>query len=181
METWIISDTHFGHKSICKFLREDGTKLRPWDNVDEMDAVMIQRWNDVVKPRDTVYHLGDVVMNRHCLETVGKLNGNKKLIMGNHDNFDHSEYLQYFSRLHGSMKLDGMLLTHIPIHQDSSRWCLANVHGHIHSQVIPDPRYYNVSVEQIDYQPQPLYLVKENIIRQQQLSEQAKQIVLDLM
>jgi calcineurin-like phosphoesterase family protein len=36
--TFLVSDTHFGHTGVCRFTREDGvTKLRPWDDPDEMD------------------------------------------------------------------------------------------------------------------------------------------------
>lgn len=153
--TWIISDTHFGHQNICKFVNEDGSPLRPWDNADEMDEVLVNNWNSVVKPADTVYHLGDVVMNRKALPIMTRLNGKKKLVLGNHDIFDvYDDYAKYFYRVHGSVKLDNLLLTHIPVHIDSvPHWALANVHGHIHSRVIDHPLYYNVSVENIDYIP----------------------------
>jgi calcineurin-like phosphoesterase family protein len=182
METYLVSDTHFGHENICKFLREDGTKLRPWDNIEEMDAFMVERWNSVVKPTDVVYHLGDVAMNRRHIKTMALLNGDKRLILGNHDIFDHSDYTPYFKRLHGSLKLDDLLLTHIPVHRDSvAKWSLANVHGHIHAHVIADPLYFNVSVENIEYTPMPLYQVKERIRAQQAQYQQATDIVLDLI
>ncbi len=151
---FLISDTHFGHKNICVFTREDGSPLRPWDDVEKMDEDMIERWNSVVRPNDVVYHLGDVVINRRSLETLSRLHGDKRLILGNHDIFDNSDYLRYFKRLHGSFKLDEFLLTHIPVHADSvARWAKGNIHGHIHAQDIDDHRYLNVSVEMIDYKP----------------------------
>ena len=165
---FIVSDCHFGHSNICKFLREDGTKLRPWDNSDEMDEVLVQNWNSVVKPNDTVYNLGDVVMNRRCLPILNRLNGSVRLILGNHDIFDHTDYVKYFKRLHGSMKIDNLLLSHIPLHPDSvPHWAMANVHGHIHAQDINDPRYFNVSVENIDYTPVSLEELKLKIKEKQ--------------
>ena len=53
MTIWFTSDNHFGHENIIKFSN------RPFYNVDEMDATMVMRWNEVVKPTDIVYHLGD--------------------------------------------------------------------------------------------------------------------------
>lgn len=151
---WLISDTHFGQESICSFKLSDGSKLRPWDNVDKMDEELIERWNGVVKPNDTIYHLGDVVYNRKALATISKLNGSKRLILGNHDIFDYSDYAKYFKRLHGSFKLDDLLLTHIPVHTNSiAKWTVCNIHGHIHNHDIPDGRYFNVSVERINYTP----------------------------
>lgn len=152
--TFLVSDTHFGHKNICVFTRADGSPLRPWDDPEEMDEAMVESWNSVVGAKDVVYHLGDVVINRRCLGILSRLNGDKRLILGNHDIFDHSDYLPYFKRLHGSHKLGDLLLTHIPVHQDSiARWATCNVHGHIHADDIPDPRYFNVSVEMIGYRP----------------------------
>ena len=186
MEIYLTSDHHFGHANICKFNRRDGSKLRPWDDPQVMDAELVERWNSVVKPHDHVIHLGDVVMNRRYLDIYGKLHGDKKLILGNHDIFDHQDYLKYFRRLYGSMKLDNLMLSHIPLHPLSvPHWCMANVHGHVHADSLPDLKYYNVCVEVTDYTPQPLYLVKENIARAQLLAQESAQtaqnIVLDII
>lgn len=163
-DIWFVSDTHFGHAGVCRFLREDGTPLRPWDDPAAMDEEMVEKWNAVVRPKDKVYHLGDVVINRRCLSILSRLNGDKRLILGNHDIFDHSDYLPYFKRLHGSLKVDSLVLTHIPIHPGSvSHWTTCNVHGHIHAQDIPDGNYFNVSVEMIDYAPISMDELKKRI------------------
>jgi len=67
-EVFIISDTHFGHNNIVKFNRSDGSPLRPWDNVDQMDDALIKNWNSVVGKEDKVYHLGDATMNSKSLK-----------------------------------------------------------------------------------------------------------------
>jgi calcineurin-like phosphoesterase family protein len=163
-DIFLISDTHFGHKNICKFTRADGSPLRPWDDSDEMDEAMVDRWNRTVRPNDVVYHLGDVVINRRCLNILSRLNGSKRLILGNHDIFDHGDYLPYFKRLHGSHKIDNLLLTHIPVHEDSvAHWVKCNVHGHIHAHDIQNGKYFNVSVEMIDYTPISLEDLKARI------------------
>ena len=61
---FIISDTHFGHLGMCKFLRKDGSKVRPFDDINVMDECMVENWNKTVKPKDKIYHLGDVVINK---------------------------------------------------------------------------------------------------------------------
>lgn len=169
---FLISDTHFGHTGVTKFLRDDGTKVRPWDNCDEMDAVLIENWNNTVSKKDTVYHLGDVVMNRRCLNTLYKLNGEKILIRGNHDAFRLEEFSKFFKDICGSHVLSGLLLTHIPIHPDSLYRYTANVHGHLHEKRVLlngeiDPRYYNVSVEHIDYKPISLESLLKKVKEQQ--------------
>ena len=91
---FLVSDTHFGHAGVCRFMRNDGvTKLRPWDNPEDMDEAMVKLWNERVRPNDKVYHLGDVVMHRRALSIMSRLNGDKVLIRGNHDIFKDDDYL----------------------------------------------------------------------------------------
>ena len=159
---FLVSDTHFGHLGVCKFTRNDGvTKLRPWDNPEEMDEEMVKRWNETVRPNDKVYHLGDVVINRKALKTLGRLNGDKVLIRGNHDIFRDDEYREYFRELRAYHVMNGMILSHIPIHVDSLGRFGTNIHGHLHANRVMtgiknskiDPRYHCVCVEQTDFRP----------------------------
>lgn len=169
---FFVSDTHFGHAGVCRFMRNDGiTKLRPWDNAEEMDEAMIKKWNDTVHPNDKVYHLGDVVINRKALITLARLNGDKVLIRGNHDIFRDDEYRVYFRELRAYHVMDGMILSHIPIHSDSLGRFGVNIHGHTHANRVHKPsgidhktgdivysdeidtRYHCVCVEQTDFAP----------------------------
>ncbi len=82
--TWIISDTHFGHSNIIEYCK------RPFKDADHMDAVMIKRWQARVRPWDTVYHLGDVMLtarktDEELRQFIDQLPGKKILILGNHD------------------------------------------------------------------------------------------------
>jgi calcineurin-like phosphoesterase family protein len=170
--TFLISDTHFGHAGVCRFLRNDGvTKLRPWDTPEEMDEEMVKRWNERVRPNDKVYHLGDVVINRKHLATLGRLNGDKVLIRGNHDIFKLEDFTPYFRDIRGYHVMSGMILSHIPIHEESLGRFGVNVHGHLHANRVMrhagstaefmerdmrswiDPRYHCVCVEQTDFAP----------------------------
>jgi calcineurin-like phosphoesterase family protein len=161
---FLVSDTHFGHAGVCRFMRNDGvTKLRPWDTPEEMDEEMIKRWNERVKPTDKVYHLGDVVINRRALATLGRLNGDKVLIRGNHDIFRDDEYRKYFRELRAYHVMNGMILSHIPIHEASLGRFGTNIHGHLHANRVLksnmfgvdvlDVRYHCVCVEQTDFTP----------------------------
>jgi len=156
--TFLVSDTHFGHAGVCRFLREDGTKLRPFDTPEDMDEFMIKAWNDRVKPNDKVYHLGDVVINRKSLKTLARLNGDKVLIKGNHDIFALEDYTTYFRDIRGYHVMNGMILSHIPVHADSLARFGTNIHGHLHANRVMkdgviDPRYHCVCVEHTDYAP----------------------------
>lgn len=156
MKTFLIGDTHFGHSNILTFKKQDGSPLRVFDNIYEHDEYLIYKWNLVVKPEDKVYHLGDIGFRNFTVlnQILSRLNGSKILIKGNHDNMKLSQYAQHFKDIRGSHTLDKFILTHIPIHPDSlSRW-VGNIHGHMHSNSLPDSRYINVSVEQLnDYTP----------------------------
>ena len=169
---FLTSDTHFGHAGVCRFTEADGiTKIRPWTDPDEMDEEMIRRWNDRVRPNDKVYHLGDVVINRRALPTLARLNGDKVLIRGNHDIFRDDEYRTYFRELRAYHVMNGMILSHIPLHEASLGRFGVNIHGHLHSNRVKksrgidaktgatlysdkiDVRYHCVCVEQTDFTP----------------------------
>jgi calcineurin-like phosphoesterase family protein len=156
-QTWFISDTHYGHEKTCtEFKRADGSPLRPFANAEEMNEVMVERWNTRVRPEDKVYHLGDVVIHKRFLPIVGRLNGSKRLVRGNHDVFKTREYLEYFKEVYGVRVLPdlGLVLSHIPLHLDSIRPRFGtNLHGHLHAGVIDHPAYVNVCVEHTDYAP----------------------------
>lgn len=154
MKTFLISDTHFGHANILTFKNEDGTPIRSFSSLEEMNETMIDNWNSVVGKEDKVYHLGDVLFTKKWLDLIlPRLNGTKVLIKGNHDTLKLSQYQQYFKDVRAVWVLDKLVLSHIPIHPESlSRW-KANVHGHLHSNTLADPRYFNVSVERINYTP----------------------------
>jgi len=169
---FLVSDTHFGHAGVCRFTEADGiTKIRPWTDPDEMDEEMVKRWNDRVRPADKVYHLGDVVINRKSLKTLARLNGDKVLIRGNHDIFPDVEYREYFRELRAYHVMNGMILSHIPVHEGSLGRFGVNIHGHLHTNRVKrargvdartgeilysdeiDPRYHCVCVEATDFAP----------------------------
>ena len=154
---FLISDTHFGHANILTFRSRSGeTLIRPgFNDIHHHDEVLIENWNRVVSPNDKVYHLGDIgFKNFTTLKQIfDRLHGNKVLIKGNHDNFKLSQYQQIFKDVRSYHVLDKFVLSHIPIHPESiARW-KANIHGHLHANSLKDPKYFNVSVEQINYKP----------------------------
>lgn len=169
---FFCSDYHFGHeKPYTEFTRPDGSFLRhEFANADAGDEAMIDRHNAVVRDNDRVYMVGDICFHKKHLYKVGQMRGRKVLIKGNHDLLEAQDYLQYFDDIRGVHQFSGMVITHIPIHPGSlARWGL-NVHGHLHwNQVMmpresdgPDERYFNVSVERINYTPISLEEIKKN-------------------
>lgn len=153
---FFISDTHFGHANTLKFTNADGTQLRPgFADVDEMNETMIDNWNKVVGKQDKIVHCGDVAFGKSALMLCQRLNGVKHLVLGNHDGQDIFDYKSIFTKIFGVKYIgrDTAICTHVPIHSSSMRNFKLNIHGHLHANVIDDPRYFNVSVERIDYTP----------------------------
>lgn len=79
---FFTSDHHFGHNNIIRFSN------RPFADVDEMNRVMAERWNERIGPDDLVYHIGDFALTNKrewVGELLDSLNGKKHLIVGNHE------------------------------------------------------------------------------------------------
>ncbi len=179
-ERWTISDHHFGHSNILTFCDYDGKPTRQFDSPDQMDEYMVEMHNSVVKEGDVVYFLGDVAIPKRGLLNLEKMNGSKRLIMGNHDIHKVAQYKKYFKELYGyRVMVDDFIMSHIPLHPDCvTKRFVCNVHGHLHTNEIkmenplydewinegegkappgyaPDPRYLCVCVEQpwVNYTP----------------------------
>ncbi|MDX7952862.1 metallophosphoesterase [Lichenihabitans sp. Uapishka_5] len=80
---FFTSDHHFGHRAIIELC------ARPFADVDEMNETMVNRWNRAVGRHDEVWHLGDFGFRGGGdlkREIFDRLNGRKRLVIGNHDN-----------------------------------------------------------------------------------------------
>lgn len=162
MTTFLISDTHFSHANILNFEDGCGRPIRPFKSVEEMDEALIENWNSVVKEGDKVYHLGDVCIQKSGLSCLSRCNGKKVLIRGNHDIYKLKDYAAYFKDIRGAFVLDKFIMTHIPIHPESIERFKGNIHGHLHSNTLSDKRYFNVSVENINFTPIAFDEIKSN-------------------
>ena len=151
-QIFFTSDTHFGGDDIRRY------ENRPFADVQAMDEAMIQRWNAVVSPKDTVWHLGDFGAAGHEAELLSRLNGRVLLVRGNHDTRDNAYYRAAgFAEVYDLPVLyEGFwLLSHEPVYV-SGNTPYANLFGHVHgSPVYRDhsPRHVCVCVERFDYAP----------------------------
>ena len=128
---WVTSDTHFGHKNILVY----EAAARPFKDKEEMNEVLIQRWNEKVGPTDVVFHLGDFAFaspNR-IRNITSRLNGHKFLLLGNHDRvrkFDW-ENLGFERIFKHPFLMDGkFVFSHEPL--DVVPDGKINVYGHVH-------------------------------------------------
>lgn len=165
MNRFIYADPHFKQANIYRFRDNENNLIRPWaTNFQEADEMMVEAFNAEVKKGDTTYFLGDIAYRREGIDLLGRMNGRKILIRGNHDIFKLKYYLEHVADIRGTHKINRLILSHYPIHPNSiPRWCQANVHGHTHANLvmrrsilgrrIPDRRYFNACIEQIGLKP----------------------------
>lgn len=161
---FITSDTHFSHELMVK--------LRGFTSAKEMDDCMVERWNTVVKPQDHVYHLGDVAMRKEHLVIVRRLNGHKRLVMGNHDIFEAKYYFNAgFQKIMALRVLNNWIFSHVPIHPNSLGRFKGNIHGHTHNDLVKiggkdsstDLRYRNACVERRLFTPVSLEIITKDL------------------
>ena len=140
---YITSDHHFFHGNIIKYCN------RPFKSYQEMNWLMIEKWNEVINPEDIVIHLGDFAFRNKANLIRPLLNGTIILIRGNHDTNVVSE--DGFIIVEDKLIINNMILTHRPMLKEDIAEGFINVHGHIH-----DKKSYegiNMSVERTEYKP----------------------------
>jgi calcineurin-like phosphoesterase family protein len=161
-KVYFTSDTHFGHANIIRYSN------RPFASADEMDRELIRRWNEVVKPGDTVYHLGDFAVGGGPAEPyLDQLNGDIVLIVGNHEN-RALRCPRRFKLVTGLLEIDvkivedgktikqAITLCHYAMKVwNKSHHGAWQLYGHSHG-TLPDPqdaRQFDVGVDCWDFRP----------------------------
>jgi calcineurin-like phosphoesterase family protein len=134
--------------------------------------MMVRNWNNTVSKHSNILHLGDVFLCpiEEAREYIKQLNGNKWLILGNHDTKSIALYEEMGFRVIGEpifKEFDKykIIFSHYPIRGLPSNFF--NVHGHVHSKgvgPVPNPKsFYNVCVEQINYTPVQLSKIQSHV------------------
>ena len=161
---FVTSDLHFGHKNIIKYTN------RPFADVQEMDASLIDNWNRIVKNNDEVYILGDFTMQNESVaeSLLLRLNGRKYLIRGNHDyfakNYRGDALLLVEDYFELKVKKRIFVFSHYPfVEWNRSRHGSYHLHGHQHKhadynlwQRHEGIRRYDVGVDANGFTPVPL-------------------------
>lgn len=145
-ELFFTSDTHFFHQNIIKYCS------RPFDEVSEMNENFVSEWNSIVTPSDTIFHLGDVALgcdNDRFNGLFSRLNGNKILVVGNHDN-SVVKKSQHWSFVAQNISLDvggfGIQLNHRPNFDGFPDWDIF-LYGHVHGRNKPTKNTLDVGVD----------------------------------
>lgn len=135
MTIFFTGCTHFDHANIIPLAH------RPFESVDEMNEVMVERWNSVVRPNDTVYHLGDFAYGRHH-EWRKRLNGNVQFVLGNHDDEREFKFCDLQYRIYRNVRHEKkkFVLFHYPIEDWDGRWRGSiHLHAHTHGKELRRP------------------------------------------
>lgn len=177
---FVTSDTHFGHD------REFLYGPRGFSSIKESDSEIIKRWNEVVGPNDIVYLLGDIMLNdnENGIGCLSCLNGNIKIILGNHDT-DNRIKIYKELELHSNGRIEVLgfadiikykkyrfYLSHHPTFtsnlddRDSIRSHLINLFGHTHQKTKfyqEIPFMYHVGLDAHNCYPVSLDQIIEDI------------------
>ncbi|MEE2951832.1 MAG: metallophosphoesterase [Pseudomonadota bacterium] len=150
--TFFTADNHFGHAGVIDMC------ARPFKSVGRMDSEMVARWNAVVTPGDTVWHLGDFAY-KMPLDDAHKifkmLNGRKHLVVGNHDKATVKTWAWESVHELKEIALDGrrVVLCHYPL-AEWPGFFRDSIHlfGHVHgARTIPGA--VDVGVDCWDFRP----------------------------
>ena len=148
MTIFFTSDTHFGDPRILRIDR------RPFADLPSHDAALVEAWNAVVGPDDTVWHLGDFALGpppERIAALLEALNGRKHLIVGNNDGPATLSAPGWASVAHyAETEVEGRRL--VLCHYAFRTWNglgrgAINLHGHSHGRLKPIPRQYDVGVD----------------------------------
>jgi calcineurin-like phosphoesterase family protein len=154
---FFTSDTHFSDPRVLRIDR------RPFSSIVDHDEALIANWNEMVRPEDEIWHLGDFRLGRNgdCDDLLSRLNGHKHLIVGNNDPESTIAATQWASVQHyAELKLEGYHL--IMCHYAFRTWNQMgkksiNLHGHSHGRLKPFPRQFDVGVDAQSLKPVTLH------------------------
>lgn len=164
---FFIGDMHFMHRNIIKYCN------RPFSDIEDMTEKLIKNWNSVVGKNDIVYVVGDFALCRKqkIIEICQRLNGRKRLILGNHDQASANTYKEAgFEFVYNHpIIIDGFyFVSHEPIIGLTPDGVFAQIFAHVHNDPIyatVTPRSFCVSAERINYTPIEFEEIKEEMGR----------------
>ena len=147
---WFISDTHFNHGNVIKYCN------RPFASVDEMNERIVENWNGCVARHDRIYIIGDFAFSRH-LDFINRLNGQKHLILGNHDSMTSAVEARFCSVSQmKEIKVGGrrIVMCHFPLRTwNDSQFGSILLFGHTHGRCVTENLSFDVGVDTHDFKP----------------------------
>lgn len=177
MTTFFTADHHFGHANIIEYSN------RPFRSVQEMDMILIQKWNEVVDDKDLVYYVGDFTLQDYSFarDIFAQLRGTIYFIPGSHDGRWLKPYqtdgYPFYTKSQGPVKLlpplhtlkyaglnPEIVLCHYAMRSwDRSHYGTWHLFGHHHGHLAPYGLSFDIGVDCWDYYPVSLGQVSEKM------------------
>ncbi len=169
-KVFFIADTHFGDSNVIIY------ENRPFSSADDMDSILVKNWNDTVSENDTIFVVGDLSFHdkEKTLEICRNLNGEKFLVMGNHDTENEQFYYECgFSGVsrYPIIYSSFWIISHEPLYVNRNM-PYANIFGHVHGNPIykdVSERSFCVSAERINYTPIELSEIQKRISEKERM------------
>ena len=160
-QLFFVSDYHFGHRGILEHVPE---RKRLFGDVENMDNELLKRTNNLVKPNDILFFLGDFCFNKHIHSSVylNRINCNNiHWCNGNHDAIEEIATNNKIKSMHDIMEIQinksiNIVLCHYRMASYNKAFHGAfHLYGHEHQnhQSAEDEISYNVGVEWTNYEP----------------------------
>ena len=150
---YVTADLHLGYPNIIR------CHNRPFMDVEEMNKVLLEKWNDTVCLDDIVYFLGDLSFEEDVKDEdywLKRLSGNIVFIKGDQESSKNTESLDNVIVEQGGNRF---CLVHNPedAPEDFDGWI---IHAHHNSHDLEkhpfidrERKTINVSTELTDYRP----------------------------
>ena len=155
-EVWFTADSHLRHDAIRTLGRG-----RPFSSVEEMDEVLLDNLSSVLRPGDTLYHLGDVGLRGFKIEQLmDRIPGvTVHLVLGNHDDertLKHRRvaWIGHLKRIWLPGKEYCTVLCHYPMRSwESKNRGGLHLFGHCHGSLPNWDRSMDVGVDTNEFRP----------------------------
>lgn len=168
---YFTADMHLGHENIIKYCN------RPFESAEAMDSELIDNWNELVRPTDVVYHVGDFTLRsrKWALSYIERLNGYIRFVPGSHDRWlsqqlppsDRFEVLPplvtiEYKRYENDADSQLIVLCHYAMKTwDRQHYGSWNLYGHSHGKLSAEPLALDVGVDAQQYYPVGLEEIAE--------------------
>jgi len=154
MTFWFTSDQHYGHTKIIQYCD------RPFSSAEEMDEMIIEKHNKVVKDDDIVINAGDFTLRKGIksvyIKYIDRLNGRQIFLKGSHDYWlkgkDNVQILEKNLSIHGKKYYV------VVCHYNMRTWARSHynswqLHGHSHGKLKPVGKQHDIGVDNNNFYP----------------------------
>lgn len=157
-DIWFTSDQHYNHAAVIRHMK------RPFDSIEDMNEALISNHNEVVKPGDRVYNIGDFAWHDHN-RFLARLTGQQFLVKGNHDHIKRLKEPLKFAWVKDTVMVKYLKDLFFLSHYAHRVWPQSNygsyhLYGHSHGMIdsewgrsmdigVDAHKYYPVSLDQV--------------------------------